>query len=382
MRQCPRCFYPLKIVGDGTSELAQCHRCHGAWVLPREAIRRFGLGADPATWEKLNIAESRGVSSLMCPDGHGALAVLILRDEQGAVEVDTCAQCEGLWLDAHEGRALSNIARRQGKRKDPYSPDVKGYLFQLLTGFPVEEWNPVRRTPVVMLSLLGAILAAAVAQIVFMYLRPLEEQLAFVDAMFVVPATILDGGAPWTLFTYMFFHIGIVHLLGNLWFLWLFGDNVEDALGRGKALTLYLAAGLVGGLAHIVAFPTDTTPLVGASGAIAGLMGAYLVLFPRIRVWVVWFFFPIRLHATTYLLIWIGLQFLGMLLGQRDIAWWVHIGGFTAGVLMALMLRDGSRDRDLIKAAQPVRPRRAQAWERPAHVNRRRYTSRSAPRED
>ena len=174
----------------------------------------------------------------------------------------------------------------------------------------------------------------------------------------------------------------VAHLLGNLWFLWMFGDNVEDMIGRGKTLALYLAAGLAGMLTHVLAFPTDATPVVGASAAIAGLMGAYCVLFPRIRVWVVWFFVPLRLHVSTYILIWIGMQVLGILLGQGNVAWWAHIGGFLAGALMALALRSDARDRELVAAAQPVRTRRPQPWERPGHVNGRRYTSRSAPREE
>ena len=382
MRRCPRCTYPLKVIQDGGSELDQCHRCHGAWVLPGDAIRRFGPGADPSKWEAMNIAEARGASSLTCPDGHGPLEILLLRDEQGSVEIDTCSQCEGLWLDAREGRALSSIARRQGEGTAPYSPDTKGYLFQLLTGFPVEEWNPVRHKPLVVMSIVGAVVAAALTQLWLAYMATPENQIAFSEAMFAVPTTIMNGDAPWTLITYMFFHAGLFHLIGNLWFLWMFGDNVEDMIGRGKTLALYLAAGLAGMLTHVLAFPTDATPVVGASAAIAGLMGAYCVLFPRIRVWVVWFFVPLRLHVSTYILIWIGMQVLGILLGQGNVAWWAHIGGFLAGALMALALRSGARDRELVPAPQPVRTRRPQPWERPGHVNGRRYTSRSAPRDE
>src|SRR6266508_2996332 len=113
------------------------------------------------------------------------------------------------------------------------------------------------------------------------------------------------------LFTSMFLHGSWMHLLGNMWFLWLFGNNVEDAMGRGRFVAFYLLSGIAAALAQVVASPASGVPMVGASGAISGVMGAYLVLYPHVRVFclVPPFFISIALPAWTMLLYWLGLQF-------------------------------------------------------------------------
>jgi membrane associated rhomboid family serine protease len=158
-------------------------------------------------------------------------------------------------------------------------------------------------------------------------------------------AVIPDRFAPHTLGSYMFLHAGWLHLIGNLWFLWIFGDNVEDALGRGRFLGFYLVCGVLAGIVHLLVNPASPVPTVGASGAIAGVMGAYLLYFPQSRILtlvpIVIFFTTVEVPAAWMLLYWFLIQVVsgawtagqGALSGGT--AWFAHIGGFLAGAALA-----------------------------------------------
>jgi len=148
-----------------------------------------------------------------------------------------------------------------------------------------------------------------------------------------------------TFVTYMFLHGGFWHLLGNMWFLYIFGDNVEDRLGHPRYLLFYLLCGVASGVIHFLSGPGSPMPTVGASGAIAGVMGAYLILYPRARVLTLipiiiipWF---VEIPAFVFLGIWILIQFLSATLtsGQvSGVAWWAHVGGFVAGIVFLRIL--------------------------------------------
>jgi membrane associated rhomboid family serine protease len=139
----------------------------------------------------------------------------------------------------------------------------------------------------------------------------------------------------------MFLHANLAHLLGNLWSLWIFGNNVEDAYGSGGYLLLYFASGLAATAAFVLTNPGEVTPLVGASGAISGVMGAYLVLFPSARVvsvFPIFFFIPVALPAALFLILWFAGQF-ALIGGATGIAWQAHVGGFLFGAAVSFLLR-------------------------------------------
>jgi membrane associated rhomboid family serine protease len=143
--------------------------------------------------------------------------------------------------------------------------------------------------------------------------------------------------------TSMFLHGSWMHLLGNMWFLWLFGDNVEDSMTRPRFAAFYLLCGVVAAIAQVVTSPDSGIPMVGASGAISGVMGAYLVLYPRVRVFALlplgFLLTSVALPAWVMLVYWIGLQILSGVtsIGQTGggVAFWAHVGGFVAGVVLA-----------------------------------------------
>jgi membrane associated rhomboid family serine protease len=138
----------------------------------------------------------------------------------------------------------------------------------------------------------------------------------------------------------MFLHGGLLHIGGNMLFLWVFGNNIEDKMGSARYAIFYLVSGVVATLAHVAAQPDSTVPLIGASGAIAGVMGAYLVLFPRVRIRTVFIFFLILIRdvpAMWLLLAWFVLQFFTG--NSSGVAWVAHVGGFAFGALVALIFR-------------------------------------------
>lgn len=156
------------------------------------------------------------------------------------------------------------------------------------------------------------------------------------------PATLNPVAEPLTLVTYMFFHAGWLHLLSNMAFLWVFGDNIEDAFGHFGFLLFYLLCGIAGALVHVAMYPASLDPLVGASAALSGVMASYFLLYPRAKILVLAYVVPIRLPAFFVLGGWIALQVLALGAGGgngQGVAWWAHIGGFAAGFLLTAALR-------------------------------------------
>jgi membrane associated rhomboid family serine protease len=165
------------------------------------------------------------------------------------------------------------------------------------------------------------------------------------------------GNTLFPLFSSIFMHGGWLHIVGNMWFLWIFGDNVEDRLGHFKFFVFYLLCGIGASLIHVFADPTSQIPTIGASGAISGVLGAYLVSFPHARVHTLFIIFVIirfiEVPAYLFLGIWFLFQIVsgagqGAAYGQQaGVAWWAHIGGFVVGVVLVWLMGKRSGHRDL-----------------------------------
>ena len=213
---------------------------------------------------------------------------------------------------------------------------------------PLRDTIPSARLPVVTWALIAANV------VVFLHEASLGRHLeAFVFTYGLVPRHF---GAT-TLVTSMFLHGGVLHLGGNMLFLHIFGDNVEDRLGHLRYLVFYLLCGAAAGLAQVVSAPTSAVPMVGASGAIAGVSGAYFLFFPRARVVtlvpILIFVQIVEVPAVLFLLVWFlwqllsGVATFGQEGGLGGVAFWAHVGGFVAGMALGPLLRE----------RRPVRPR-------------------------
>ncbi len=213
---------------------------------------------------------------------------------------------------------------------------------------PLKDINPSRSYPVVNISLI------LVNVVVFLYqftLTPHQFKV-FVLANSMVPARIpafLAGNTGFEVaflpfLTSMFLHSGLAHIGGNMLFLWIFGDNIEDFFGHLPYLLFYLVCGLGAGLLHVLFNLSSTVPALGASGAISGVMGAYMLLYPRARVLTLVFVFLIPIPAVIILGYWFLLQFLAGIsaLGASasgGVAWWAHIGGFLLGMMITQLVK-------------------------------------------
>ncbi len=216
--------------------------------------------------------------------------------------------------------------------------------------FPIRDTEPVRRSPSVVPALIGLCLA------VFVFELSLDEPAmnAFFARFALRPDRYVDlslaewfePSALWPFVTHMFLHASPVHALGNLWTLWIFGDNVEEKLGGFRFLAFYLVCGLCAAALQLATSWGSELPMVGASGAIAGVMGAYLLLCPRSQIVLLLFPWPflVAIPAVLYLGYWALLQGLGGAVSLRDpdeggVAWFAHLGGFGAGLLLHRLFR-------------------------------------------
>jgi membrane associated rhomboid family serine protease len=223
---------------------------------------------------------------------------------------------------------------------------------------PLKDDNPSRRVPIATIILI----ILNITVFIYQFFYDTRGPAYLVNALGFTPYELLhltDIGSrnpvpvPVTLLTAMFIHGGFLHIIGNMLFLWVFGDNVEDRLGHMRYLLFYVLCGLTASLIHGVIFSSSRIPTVGASGAIAGVLSAYMILFPRARVTtlvIVFFFIRIvRIPAAVLLFLWFILQIIS---GMADlsvhtggVAWFAHIGGFAAGLMLLMVMRPAVRAR-------------------------------------
>jgi membrane associated rhomboid family serine protease len=222
---------------------------------------------------------------------------------------------------------------------------------------PLGDKNPTRHLAIINILLIATNVAVFIFQHFYSSLAPADflHHFGFVPNLLSTLDRLDPADAGWvplSLVTGIFLHGGWFHLGSNMLFLWIFGDNVEDRLGHGRYLLFYLLCGVLATLAHFCAHPLSPLPTVGASGAIAGVMGAYLFLYPRARirtlVVVIIFIQIIHLPAWFLITIWIITQILSayteLATAQAaGVAWFAHIGGFMAGILLLMALKPGSR---------------------------------------
>ncbi|MGV1014255.1 MAG: rhomboid family intramembrane serine protease [Methyloceanibacter sp.] len=219
---------------------------------------------------------------------------------------------------------------------------------------PLHDTNPLKRIHYQYVTV-GLILLNVAIFVIFQtgWVVPLDDENTVAFA--VVPAKLMadgmEGGTMFasgafmperfTLITYMFLHGSWIHLIGNMLFLWVFGDNIEDAMGHFRFIMFFLMCGIFAAVLHATMMPNSDLPLIGASGAVAGVIAAYLILHPKVKVWVLALWrIPIRITAAWALGIWIVVQ-VGSIFFEsgESIAWWAHIGGLLAGATLILFMR-------------------------------------------
>ena len=298
--------------------LDTCPVCFGAWF-DRGEFDALGDGAVDSV--RLAGLDGRR-SQRLCPRGHGAMYEHQL---PGLINtpIECCSRCAGIWLDGEERRKLAVRTTREGQQDLKERLLRRGVIWvaQVVTQLPVEVDNPARGTPWLVYGLLGGFLLLFVAEaqgIVF-----------YRDWAIIAGKMVRDyDDSVHTLVTHQFLHGSWYHVLFNAYFLYVFGDNIEHLFGRQRFALLFIGAGVAGGLLHVLLTHATATPVVGASGSIAGIMAAYLWSFPRAKLFQTIFFVQLKIPAWVYLGAWVGLQLvMGFFTDKVQFAWFAHLGG-------------------------------------------------------
>ncbi len=317
--------------------LDTCPVCFGVWLDAGEIDQLGDAEIDPAFLKTL-VGQS---ANRMCPRGHGFMNEHLL---PGLLRtpIDRCPRCKGLWIDGYERHALARSTTREGQEDATVQLAKRGLIWaaQLLTHLPIEVENPARGTPWAVYGLC--------ALLVGMYLLSVQGLLFAREWALVAGHIAAAPAQAYTLFTHAFFHADWFHLLGNLYFLYVFGDNVEHLFGRRRFLLLYLGALLLGGVLQASLTRATGTPVIGASGAIAGVTAAYLWIFPRARLLqtIPFLYIQLKIPAWVYLGVWIGFQAVMAFFSDAvHFAWFAHLGGFLYGLAATpLVLRQRRKE--------------------------------------
>lgn len=295
-------------------------------------------------------------------------------DPDSKIFLERCVACGGIWIDAdklgsiidylkppilrpakhaHQSLLMGNTHSQESNDEDKqefetseetkYFDEMKVPLIRRILGIPCVERN-LSITPWV-----TAVIIAINVILYFFLIDSAPDGRAVFSRLGFVPARIFNDpqGALFTFFSSMFMHGSIGHLVGNMVFFWLFGSRIEEDYGHKVFILFYLISGVVAGLMHTVFNFGSVIPVVGASGAISGILGAFFVLHPKNRViFYIFVLVPISVPAAVYLGFWFGVQILNSIVaanvGGTGIAWFAHIGGFVAGVMMAYPLRSSN----------------------------------------
>lgn len=368
--QCPACLEPLEPAISLETNINLCSACRGMWfdqgTLPAyvKALSQSETiqPAKTQLFERRQVDVMTGLNAAgkTCPRCDVTMRVFNYAYDSN-VFVDRCPNCDGIWTDQDEvkkiaqyikpdpktaavGHALAEEVHEVHRIQNLPPPGVRTrnslLRFMFLPKFilPLRDDETCSVFPWATMSLIVACCMVFAGEMLLG-----EDVEAFVRQFALIPAHFFGMG----LLTSMFLHASLWHLLGNMFFLWLFGDNIEDRLGWGRFLALYLASGLAGSILHTLAYPDSTVPCIGASGAISGIMGAYVIFFPMARIKTYVWGFIWDIPAVFYLLGWLGLQILSSMLTTRteggSIAWFAHIGGFVCGLLWAVLQTIGDR---------------------------------------
>src|SRR5262245_28765633 len=347
--KCPHCPVELLRTVHREVEFDRCARCGGLWFDRNEIAKFNHFDSDfPLRPEQPVFGE---VTSLLCP----RCVVPLSRSEYkpgGLLQVERCDRCKGVWLDGGEletirrlvrktlritpaRRRLEHIALQERQLWEVHQAKVASeesaisisrfeWLFMFLTRLPVEVHNPVLRFPKATLLLILAnivvFLAGGTGSIAMNY--------GF------VPAQLRHFQNVFSLITSMFIHANIQHVAINMYFLYTFGDNVEDYFGSLNFICFYFLCGASAGLAHFAANIHSVIPAIGASGAISGILAAYMLVFPRRRIYWMILIWPLKIRALWYGIGWAALQVINAARGGGRVAWYAHLGGFAAGLVL------------------------------------------------
>ena len=326
-RHCPMCEGLLTQESLDGVIIDHCRRGCGNFFDKGEAQQAISPVLSPEVWDNPDFIQSKAVGRLKSPVTTERMERIILKCDP-PLEIDRCISSGGIWLDRGESVQFYEQVLQAGQDKDHKlgkarsQRGVASYFFQLFTSLPLESWNPTRKRPI------GTFFVIALTLAVF----GLQMTGQWVMVLFGLTPSLFQEGMVWQLLTYGLLHGDFMHIFGNLYAFYLYGDNVEDIMGRKNFLQLLAYSTMAGGALHVALQPN---PVVGLSGGVAGVMAAYFVLFPKVKIRFVFFFIKFHVPAILVGLFWFGSQLVGLSAEGSRVAYWVHLGGFACGGWMA-----------------------------------------------
>ena len=361
--QCPACNGVLRAVKAKNFIVDVCPCCRGVWFdadefapFARQLSEREDLKPPPATFQAKSVIDANKVNEDLrnCPKCLSVMRKFNYAYDSNII-LDKCTNCGGIWTDCGEIKNVAAYLKRNPKEEEfgkylvSRNRDIEelaaigesfgrrvpmAVMYMPKVIIPLGDELSRDRFPAITISLI------TLCTLVFVLVGVsggLTESI--VSEYGIAPASFLSIG----LLTSMFLHGNIFHLLGNMYFLWIFGDNVEDRLGYIRYIMFYLGAELSANILHSLVNWGSPIPSIGASGAISGVMGAYLVFYPHARIKLFFFYKVIRVPAVGYLGFWFGFQLLFGLfykgIGISNVAWFAHIGGFVFGAVFAYFVK-------------------------------------------
>ncbi len=336
--KCPQCTkHLLQPLRNKDIELDACNRCGGLWfekhsldkiLLPHTKDDKNSMYS-PSIIE--NLGAYKGHTTSNCPDCHIPMNRYELAQGSG-LDISVCAQCYGIWLEKEKiAHAKAFYEIPSVKTALEKKPTWQHWVFQFVLSLPVEFNIKSRRFPVVVTTII------AINVLMMLLVIAQDSPETFTRRFGLVAGA--DKTLSWflTLVSYQFLHGGLFHIVSNMYFLYILGDNVEDALGRIHYPMFYLTCGVVAGLTQTVFTSSSHVPVVGASGAVAGVMAAYMMIFRKAKLTFMFLFWQKKLSAKWYCGIWILSNLTGLLFSNELVAWYAHLGGFVAGLVWSYL---------------------------------------------
>lgn len=336
---CPYCKEAsLEQVELHNQPLERCQRCNGLWFDDNELSQAIshssGLTDDYCV--KQGFGEKLNQHLYHCHRCQQNMQQYhLLKDYQ--LTLDSCSQCKGIWVDGDEvDKVLVTPKLQDALSRLNQKVCAKSWLFQFFTQMPKEYNIKPHRTPYMTWSLL------ALNILIFIIYGFDDHATEYAFSYFAIDSVALANGQLWWSFiSYQFLHGGVLHLVGNMYFLWIIGDNLEDVLGPWRFLLIYLACGVLAAIAELLACYMINRDLlmVGASGAVAGLFGMYLLWFRHASLTFMFIVWQKKLNPAWYFAIWAGLNILGLVSEDLSVAYWAHLGGLLAGLAVGLVFK-------------------------------------------
>ncbi|MCL1137616.1 rhomboid family intramembrane serine protease [Shewanella pneumatophori] len=336
--KCPGCASEeVRVSFFHGEEVDSCTSCGGIWFDSGElnaALSAADNGNDSVVIEN-SLGAHKGASDKSCSHCDVKLEHYNLMDGF-QVEVDVCHSCTGVWIDEHEREKVVQSPQIQAALEHlNQKVNVKTWVFQFLMQMPMEYNLKPKTTPWVTYSLI------VINTLIFLatVLQPSATEWIY-ETFALKPVDLMQGQNITGLVSHMFMHGGWMHLIGNMYFLYVVGDNLEDALGHNRFLALYLICGFAAAAGHIISEPSSSIYMVGASGAIAGLFGMYLLWFRHASLTFMFIVYQKKLSPMAFFAIWLAMNLFGAYVGGDGVAYWAHIAGFVAGLIIGFGLKE------------------------------------------